>query len=160
MGGDVMWQVDAASPGSGGASPYLRRSFALYRGRGFPPILVVLGLGRETAQWEKSTGVTSCGRLTRQAPVRAEPHPTSGGASPSTAAGASRPSSSSSSSALAVKRLGEKNLWEVASCGRLTRQAPVRAEPHPTSGGASPYAPGLPAHPRRRPSSSAGFDVG
>jgi hypothetical protein len=45
MRGDVMWQVDAASPGSGGASPYLRRSFALNRGRGFPPILVIIVLG-------------------------------------------------------------------------------------------------------------------
>jgi hypothetical protein len=68
MGGHVTRRDDAESPGSGGASPYLS---ALSRHDVIPYLM----------EWvEQSTeqfmGGTSHGRMTRKAPVRAEPHPT------------------------------------------------------------------------------------
>jgi hypothetical protein len=69
---------------------------------------------------EEFMGVASQGRMTRQAPVRAEPHPTY----PRCLAddvipyGIGRP-------------IYRGNSWGVASQGRMTRQAPVRVEPHP-----------------------------
>ena len=70
MGGHVARRDDAGSPGSDGASPYLRRGFPRCLAYDVTPYAI----GRPID--EEFMGVTSQGRMTRKAPVRTEPHPT------------------------------------------------------------------------------------
>jgi hypothetical protein len=71
MGGQVTARITREGPGSDGALPYHRARF---------PALPRFGVTRHgiwpTNSIEESWGVTSQGRITREAPVRTEPHPT------------------------------------------------------------------------------------
>jgi hypothetical protein len=89
MGDKVTWQDDstvaqymwdgvaeqdrAESPGSDGASPY-PLGFALLRWR-FPG-RATESRGRKMRQSPNTCGMMSRSRVTREAPVRTEPHPT------------------------------------------------------------------------------------
>jgi hypothetical protein len=72
MGGHIVSQDDAQSPGSDGASPYQRRGLLCYLAYDLLPHRIV-------DQWtQEFIGVILQVEMTRKAPVRTEPHPTSG----------------------------------------------------------------------------------